>query len=137
MDSLLPLFAAPSAAAGALDAISRAASAATTPFVEVLAALSPTANSTEEGDDGDATELPSKLVERLQEVLAASGIEPGQCATVSYDPVTGRVDVDHASPLAGDVAAMLEANAELMDQLQSLAETTTGDGSLELLVETT
>jgi hypothetical protein len=135
MDSLLPLFAAPSAAASAFDVVGRAASAATRPFAQVLAALSPNSDAAADSDNAEAAELPSELVERLQELLAAGGIEPGQTATVSYDPFTGRVEVDHASPLAGDVAARIEADAELVEQLQSLAEKTPGEGSLELLIE--
>jgi hypothetical protein len=136
MDSLLPLFAAPAAAAGALNAVSQAASAATRPFAEVLAALTPTSDAAAEDGDDPSLELPVDLVERLQELLAAAGIEPGQCATVTYDPITGQVDVDHASPLAGDVAAVIEGDAALMDQLQLLAEASSGDEPLELLIET-
>lgn len=135
MDSLLPLFAAPSAAVGALGAVGRAASAATRPFAEVFAALTPASDAAEDGDESEALDLPSELAERLQELLAAGGIEPGQTATIHYDPLTGRVDVDHASPLAGDVASLIEADAELMEQLQSLAESTSGEGPLELLIE--
>jgi hypothetical protein len=135
MDSLLPLFAAPAAFTGAVEAVGKAASAATTPFAEVLAALTPASDTSAE-EDADATiEVPDALVDRLQELLAAAGVESGQEATIFYDPLTGRVDVDHASPLAGDVAAAIEEDAALMEQLQAFAEASSGDEPLELLVE--
>jgi hypothetical protein len=136
MDSLLSLLAAPVTARAAFEAVGKAAFAATKPFAEVLAALSPAADASADDGQGPAIALPDELVDRLQELLAAAGVEPGQYAAISYDPITGRVDVDHASPLAGNVAAAIEQDEALMDQLQALAEAGSGDDPLELLVET-
>jgi hypothetical protein len=136
MDSLLSLFAAPAAFTGAVEAVGKAASAAATPFADVLAALTPASNKSGEDDGPDAAvQVPGEVVDRLQELLAAAGIEPGQVAAVTYDPLTGRVDVDHASPLAGDVAAAIEDDAALMEQLQALADANASDEPFELLVE--
>jgi hypothetical protein len=135
MDSLLPLLAAPAAVTGVVEAIGKAASAATTPFADVLAALTPASDTSAEEDADASIAVPDELVDRLQELLAAAGIEPGQDATITYDPLTSRVEVDHASPLAGNVAAAIEEDAALMELLQGLAETTSGDEPLELLVE--
>jgi hypothetical protein len=132
MDSLLAIFAAPPTLARAAGVLGDAAAAAARPFAEILGEM--TAAQEPAADDAPP-QIDDELLDRLQELLAAAGIESGQFATVNIDAVTGRVDVDHASPLAADVAALIEDDAQLLADLQALAEREAPDGALELLVE--
>ncbi len=139
MDSLLAIFAAPSAAAKAVDAIGSAVGAAGQQFADVLQALAPqsdeAADATDELSADESSVMDDELGERLQQLLSAAGVESGGCATVSYDSWTDSVEVDGASPLADDVAALIEGDAQLMEALRDMASED-GDGNrVELLVQ--
>ncbi len=134
MDSLFAFVAAPTAVAAAAAAAGRAVARATQPFAEMLSALDDDAPPPPA--DGPHDELIDRIGARLRELFAAAGVEPGQSAVLRFDGPTGHVDVDHASPLAGDVAALIEADADLMGDLRELADRESAGGELELLVPT-
>jgi hypothetical protein len=134
MDSLLAILATPAAASGAVAALSAAVDAVARPFADVLATL------TQHPDQPAGTEeadLHERIAERLQSILEAAGAAPGDCASLSYDAATGRVDIDQcASILEDDVAASIEADEQLIGDLAQLAAIDAAvDGRVELLVQ--
>lgn len=139
MDSLLAIFAAPGAAAKAVDAIGNAVGAAGQQFADVLQALAPQDDESAVAADGssvaESSALDDELGERLQQLLAAAGVEPGGCATLSYDSWTDSVEVDGASPLADDVATLIEGDAQLMEALRHMASEDADGDRVELLVQ--
>ena len=136
MDSLLAIFAAPAAASGVLSAVGEAVGAATRPFAEVMAALTREPAAPSNADLAD-DELHERIADRLQAILEAAGAAPGDCATVSFDAASERVDLDHCPSVSEDeVAAAIEADAQLMSDLQQMAEIdATASDRLELLVQ--
>lgn len=135
MDSLLAILAAPSVASGAIASLGEAVDAAVKPFADLLAGL---ANPPDEAVDDvdDANGLQDRIGDRLQAILEAAGAAPGDCATVSFDRATERVDVDHCPSLDADAADAIESDAQLMDDLRELASADApADDRLELLVQ--
>jgi hypothetical protein len=132
MDSLLAIFAAPPAAA-ALEGIRGAVASAARPFADVLSAFQ---REDERVESDVGHELEQRVAERFESLFEQAGFEAGQCATVSFDPVDGRVEVDHFSPQAADVAAIIQADEELMNDLRALAARDAAPGErLELEVQ--
>jgi hypothetical protein len=133
MDSLLAIFAAPTAAMKLLEVAGDALATAARPFAEVLSAAAEHA-----GPRGDAAEdetdgLQDRVAERLQEIFAAAGAMPGECATVHFEGGAERIRVDH-SPLGAEVEDAIDADDALWDDLRMMAELD-DDGQLDLLVQ--
>ena len=132
MDSLLAIFAG-GAAANGLEAVKNVAAAATRPFAEVLTALSSNDEAPAEGDD--AAGVLECVADKLQKILAAAGLSPGDVATVRFHEGTGEVHVDHG-PMGVAAEATIAADDELLADLQELAALDAADeDTLELLIE--
>jgi hypothetical protein len=137
MDALAAIFAAPAAASTAVDAAAGIMGAVARPFAEVFSALTPAeeSESSDEGDD-EASVLHDRIAERLQEILEAAGADAGDCATVSFDPDSDEVRVNHCASAGDEAAAAIAQDDQLMDVLRQMAEVDSADDEpLELLVQ--
>ena len=135
MDSLAAIFAAPAAASATVDAAASLVGSVARPFADIFSALTPSPEPANVGDDETAVRL-DRIAERLQETLEAAGADAGDCATVTFDPATDEVRVNHCASAGDDAAAAIALDDQLMADLRQMAKLdAASDDRLELLVQ--
>ncbi|MCC6494092.1 MAG: hypothetical protein IT424_13850 [Pirellulales bacterium] len=126
MNSLLGVFAAPTALSGA-SVLRQTAKAVAAPFETLLtsaleSADKPTGADLQSGVTDGAGTLREHVAASLQQVLASLGLQPGEHVTLEVDDWTGDVTVADSHPLADAIETALRDNAELAAQLRRLGE---------------
>jgi hypothetical protein len=126
MNALYGLFAAPTAAT-AIEAVSGAINAATTPFDALLkAAMSANESSAvgnEAKSDADDNEpLQDRVARQLQGLLGSLGIAAGEHVRLHVDSASGEVSVADEHSLAAAIEEGLNNNEQLEADIRRLAE---------------
>lgn len=124
MNSLLGIFAAPTAL-GAVGAVRQTAAAVASPFQAMLESAigaSEQAGEAALGDGSPSDGFQEMVAQRLQQLLASLGIQPGDQVTLEVDDWTGDVTVAGSHPQADAIEEALANDGELTGWIRQLGE---------------
>jgi hypothetical protein len=104
-------------------ALGHAASAATAPFASFLHSAHDEVSSPASAEPrDDEPSLDAQVAKRLQSLLAALNVAPGERITFHFDKQTDEIKVSSAEPAASQLQTAIEDDKQLAGDLRKLAK---------------